>query len=163
MVLDAHTYLPDQILTVTDRMSMGASLEARTPFLDYRLFEFASSLPGAWKVHGSQWKLILKEALGDLVPESILTRPKWGFSAPVANWFGTEQMASFRRLCEHSRLAQVGIVDGSALRRVLADPALITHQAEWLWSFGVLELWYRIYGEGGGASPPGFTLRELAA
>jgi asparagine synthase (glutamine-hydrolysing) len=163
MFVDAHTYLPDQILTVTDRMSMGASLEARTPFLDYRLFEFASSIPGAWKVNGSEWKLILKEALGDLVPQSILTRPKWGFSAPVANWFGTEQMGAFRKLCSNSRLAEAGVIDGGVLRGLLADPALATHHAEWLWSFGVLELWYRIYGDGGGAEAPGFGLRDLAA
>jgi len=162
MFADAHSYLPDQILALTDRMSMAVSLEARAPFLDYRLMEFATSLPGNWKVEGKEWKLILKDALGDLVPERIIKRPKWGFAPPVRTWMSDKQLDAFTYLLQHSKLAADGYLDGAELNRQLSDPDAFQHQGEWLWALSVLELWYRVYRPGGGMGRPDASLADFA-
>jgi asparagine synthase (glutamine-hydrolysing) len=163
MFVDAHSYLPDQILSLTDRMSMAVSLEARTPYLDYRLVEFATSLPGEWKVSGSDWKVIMKDALGDLVPRSLLTRPKWGFASPVQNWMRQGHLDPLVRLCENSHLARAGALDAQAMRSFVRDPMIRTHASSWLWALGILEIWYRIYGEGDGFAAPACGLAEFAS
>lgn len=80
--VDLKTYLPDDILTKVDRASMAASLEVRVPFLDHEWVEFAASLPPEYRLN----KSILRNALADVVPPAILTRPKKGFSSPVLDW-----------------------------------------------------------------------------
>ena len=162
MYLDAHSYLPDQILALTDRMSMAVSLEARAPFLDYRLMEFATSLPGEWKVDGSGWKLILKDALGDLVPQRTIKRPKWGFAPPIRSWMNAKQLDSFIHLIQHSKLAEDGYLDGAELKRQTAAPNALQQNGEWLWALAVLELWYRIYAPGKSAVRPDATLADFA-
>ena len=163
MFVDAHSYLPDQILSLTDRMSMAVSLEARTPYLDYRLVEFAHSIPGTWKVAGSDWKVIMKNALGDLVPTSLLTRPKWGFASPVQNWMRQGLLDPLIRLCENSHLARDCVLDAKAVRTFVHDPIIRTHALNWLWALGILEIWYRIYAEGDPFSAPTCGLAEFAS
>lgn len=162
MYVDAHSYLPDQILALTDRMSMAVSLEARTPFLDYRLVQLATSLPGPWKVEGKEWKIILKEALGDLVPAKILRRPKWGFAAPVRSWMNAKHLDALVHLLSHSTLADSGYMDGKVLKGYVDSPETIRHQGEWLWALAILELWFRIFCIGGGLARPEANLIEFA-
>ena len=83
---DVTGYLPDDILVKVDRMSMAVSLEARVPFLDHEVVEYAMRVPARWKLEGRETKAILKEAFGDLLPREILTRRKEGFSIPMKNW-----------------------------------------------------------------------------
>jgi asparagine synthase (glutamine-hydrolysing) len=87
MWLDTHTYLLNDILVKMDRASMAASVEARCPFLDHRVYELAFSLPGEAKYA----KLILKEAFGDLIGTAAALRPKRGFGVPISKWFRSEQ------------------------------------------------------------------------
>src|SRR2546426_5353209 len=85
-LVDFMRYLADDILVKVDRTSMLVSLETRAPFLDYRLVEFAFSLPGYWKVSPTRSKIILKDALLGHVPNAVLTRGKMGFSVPLREW-----------------------------------------------------------------------------
>lgn len=85
--VDFMQYLPDDILVKVDRTSMLVSLETRAPFLDHRLVEFAFSLPPRWKVSSQGSKIILKDALRDVLPAEIVGRGKMGFSVPVREWF----------------------------------------------------------------------------
>ncbi|MDO8946007.1 MAG: asparagine synthase (glutamine-hydrolyzing) [Desulfocapsaceae bacterium] len=87
LYFDQTSWLPDNLLERGDRMTMAASLEARMPFMDHELAEFASSLPDSWLVQGQQTKRILREAMKQLLPENILKRPKVGFRVPVNEWF----------------------------------------------------------------------------
>ena len=87
MLVDLETYLPGDILTKVDRMSMAVSLEARVPILDHHVVEFAMSLPSRLKLQGGTGKLILREAIRGVVPDSVLTRPKQGFAVPLPEWF----------------------------------------------------------------------------
>lgn len=161
MFADAHSYLPDQILALTDRMSMAVSIEARTPYLDYRLVEFATSLPGDWKVSGAEWKIIMKEALGGLVPKEIIKRPKWGFAAPVRRWMTGKHLDAFLHLLRNSRLAHDGVLDGSVLRGLADAPDAVRFNSEWLWAVGILEIWYRALAQGDCLAAPSVGLADF--
>ncbi|MQF70414.1 asparagine synthase (glutamine-hydrolyzing) [SAR202 cluster bacterium AD-812-D07_MRT_10900m] len=84
--VDTMTYLPGDLLVKTDRMSMAHGLEVRSPYLDHRLVEFASTIPGKYSIRGRAGKQILKRAYADLIPDEISRRPKAGFTVPVGQW-----------------------------------------------------------------------------
>lgn len=88
--LDLQHYLPLDILTKVDRMSMAHSLEARVPLLDYKLVEFAATIPPDFLLQGASGKLIFKDAMRGVLPASIIDRPKRGFALPLATWFQGE-------------------------------------------------------------------------
>ncbi|MCV4777516.1 asparagine synthase C-terminal domain-containing protein, partial [Escherichia coli] len=79
MYLDSMTYLPGDILTKVDRMSMANSLEVRCPFLDHELIELVQSFPDEFKLKGSESKRILRKAMADILPERVMKRSKKGF------------------------------------------------------------------------------------
>jgi len=87
---DMKTYLPGDILVKVDRMSMANSLEVRAPILDYKLIEFATTIPSKYKFKNGEKKHILKEAFKQDLPDDILYRKKMGFSVPLALWLRTE-------------------------------------------------------------------------
>jgi asparagine synthase (glutamine-hydrolysing) len=86
MYVDLKTWLPDDILVKVDRSTMAHGLEARAPFLDYRLVEFAASLPVSLKIRGLQKKYLLKKAYKKHLPAEVLRQKKRGFNAPVSHW-----------------------------------------------------------------------------
>lgn len=90
MDVDIHTYLPGDLLVKMDIASMAYSLEARSPFLDHKLMEFAASLPVEMKLRGRAGKAILKSAMRGIVPDEVLDRPKMGFGVPLQQWFRGE-------------------------------------------------------------------------
>jgi asparagine synthase (glutamine-hydrolysing) len=90
MVLDRKSYLPDDILVKVDRASMAVSLESRAPLLDHRIVEFAARLPVSFLSEGGMSKRILRHVLYRHVPQSLVDRPKAGFSIPLAGWLRGE-------------------------------------------------------------------------
>jgi asparagine synthase (glutamine-hydrolysing) len=84
---DQETYLPDDILVKSDRMSMAHSIEVRPAFLDHRIVEFAATIPADLKIRGSQQKFVLKQLMRSKLPSSVLQRPKTGFDIPAHKWF----------------------------------------------------------------------------
>jgi asparagine synthase (glutamine-hydrolysing) len=90
LYVDTKTWLPDDLLVKADKMTMAASVELRVPLLDYRVLEFAASLPLHYKVSGRRLKRILKAALVDSVPQEILDRKKTGFPVPYDGWMRKE-------------------------------------------------------------------------
>jgi asparagine synthase (glutamine-hydrolysing) len=90
MYVDIHTWLVDNILVKVDRASMAHSLEARAPFLDYRLVEFAASLPVSYKLKGLVGKSLLKFSQADRLPPKLIYRKKAGFNAPISHWLDKE-------------------------------------------------------------------------
>jgi asparagine synthase (glutamine-hydrolysing) len=117
--LDLKTYLPGDILTKLDRMSMANSLEARVPLLDHPLVEFACSLPPDLRFRDGKTKHLLKRALEGRVPTEVLSRPKQGFAVPLVSWFSGSIPGFFRdELADTSSLAGVGI-QGAEVNRLL--------------------------------------------
>jgi asparagine synthase (glutamine-hydrolysing) len=141
--LDLETYLPGDILTKVDRMSMAHSIEARVPLLDHRLVEFAAALPGRFTLGAGQGKYLFKRVLEGLVPEPILARPKKGFGVPLSYWF-REGLAEF--LGDHllAPTAQSrAFVRRQPVERLFELFRRTRRQGylEQLWTLVVLELW----------------------
>ena len=84
---DLHTYLPGDLLVKADRMAMAASIEARSPFLDHKIVEWAARVPDQFKVKGRSGKYLLKKAFADYLPENVRKHRKQGFGIPVGAWF----------------------------------------------------------------------------
>lgn len=166
MFVDAITYLPDDILHITDRMSMAVSLEARTPFLDYRLVEFCAGMPGSHKIHRASrgWKVILKKTMGPILPEAIVRRPKWGFGAPVVTWMNMGLLPVLKDLYRSSEAVAIGLLDRAGTQRLIESwgKALKNYRsAHKLWMLLVLEVWCRVFlGKNAGKSPC-FALDDL--
>jgi asparagine synthase (glutamine-hydrolysing) len=142
-LVDVMSYLPGDILTKVDRMSMAVSLEARVPLLDHEFAEFALSLPSSLKVRDGRGKYIFRKALAGLVPDSVFTRPKTGFSVPLGAWF----RGPLRHRIEALRDPNAPVrehVDGDAVERHLAEHlASRRDHSHALWRLLVLDVWLR--------------------
>jgi asparagine synthase (glutamine-hydrolysing) len=146
LYLDSKTYLPGDILTKVDRMSMAVSLEARVPLLDHKLIEFAARVPSSMKMRGLETKHLFKRAVRGLVPDEILDRPKQGFGVPVARWINDELRERVRDTLADPRAATRGYFDPRHTGRLLAEHerGRRDHSTA-LWALFMLELWHRAY------------------
>jgi asparagine synthase (glutamine-hydrolysing) len=149
LYIDSKTYLPGDILTKVDRMSMAVSLEARVPLLDHKLIDFVTRIPASMKMTGLETKHLFKRAVADLVPEEILTRPKQGFGVPIQQWINLQLRERIRDTLTDSRCRQRGIVSPR-----YTDVLLDEHErgrrdhSMALWSLLMLELWHRLFVDG---------------
>jgi asparagine synthase (glutamine-hydrolysing) len=142
---DIKTYLLE-LLMKQDQMSMAASIESRVPFLDHELVEFAFTLPDRLKIKGFNTKRLLRLALGDQIPEPILTRPKAGFPVPIAKWFRDDyhQTARDLVLAPDSFCSQILDRKQMQLYFDLHRQDKYNH-SDRIWTLLNLELWHRIF------------------
>ncbi|HYY41619.1 MAG TPA: asparagine synthase (glutamine-hydrolyzing), partial [Pyrinomonadaceae bacterium] len=110
LYIDSKTYLPGDILTKVDRMSMAVSLEARAPLLDHKLIDFVTRIPAGLKLRGPETKSIFKQAVRDLVPAGILNRPKQGFGVPIQQWINQQLRAQIHETLTEQRTRERGLV-----------------------------------------------------
>jgi asparagine synthase (glutamine-hydrolysing) len=118
---DLSLYLADDILVKVDRMSMATSLETRAPFLDGDLMELAFSMPGHLKIRNGERKWILKQAMKDVLPDSILNRKKEGFSIPMKNWLRKELQPLMRDLLSPDRITRRGLFDTAVVEKLMDE------------------------------------------
>lgn len=142
--IDQQTYLPDQILALTDRMSMANSLEVRVPFLDYRLIRFSQNLPSARKQTSTDFKIFLKEALGHLCPKEVLNRPKWGFDTPLARWVTSPSIFKHVSRLDSGVCVKAGWLQPEAVRALTASVEAARRAPRRVWNLLVLEVWMRV-------------------
>ena len=137
---DIHLYLPDDILTKVDRASMAVSLEARSPFLDVNVVEFAMRIPARHRMDRRVRKLVLKRAIAPLVPAEILQRRKEGFSIPMKHWLRRELLPVARDLLTGSLIADY--FDPAACRRLIEEhrSGRFNH-AHVLWTLMIFAMW----------------------
>ena len=146
MEYDLKTYLPNDVLTKVDRMSMRASLEAREPLLDHHLVEFAATIPSRLKIRGGIGKHILKEVMAPFLPTEVLQKRKQGFSVPLGTWLRTELRSDILDTLRGGN--RHGFFDTHAVER-LSDAFFRGDDSRnyQIWTLYAFELWYRnVYG-----------------
>ncbi len=142
MFLDVKSYLVDNILVKVDRMSMATSLEARVPFLDYRMVELAFSIPDKFKIKGRKTKYILKMMARRLLPERIIDRPKQGFSIPMKNWLKGPVKSMMTDLLSYNRIQKQGIFDPGYIEQLMKEHLENkSNHSHKLWSLMLFQLW----------------------
>ncbi|MFH1754498.1 MAG: asparagine synthase (glutamine-hydrolyzing) [Candidatus Latescibacterota bacterium] len=143
LYVDTRFYLPNDMLVKVDRMTMANALEARVPFLDHELVELAATIPSSIKFKKRIKKYILKEALRDLLPGSILDRKKAGFNVPVNAWLAGKMKAMAQELLSPERIGQVGFFEPSYVSKLLAEH--LARKADHsfpLWGLMCFQIWY---------------------
>src|SRR5205085_8126109 len=144
LLTDTMTYLPNDLLVKVDIASMAVSLEARSPFLDHHVIEFAASLPEGLKLRRLTTKYLLKRALRGLLPRENLTRGKMGFGIPVGHWLRGPMQGFLRENLLSEKSARRGLLRPEAVRRLVElhtrGERDHTHQ---LWTLLMLELWFQ--------------------
>lgn len=143
---DVQVYLADDILVKVDRMSMATSLETRAPFLDVDVMELAFSMPGHLKIRHGERKFVLKQAMRELLPESVLARRKEGFSIPMKSWLRHEWAPMMRDLLGPGQVGRRGWFEPTQVtRRVDEHLAGTQNHAHLLFSLMVLERWAQAF------------------
>ena len=141
---DIMTYLPNDLLTKVDIASMAVSLEARSPFLDHHVIEFAASLPENFKLHGLTTKYLLKHALKTLVPVENLDRRKMGFCMPIGDWLRGHMQTFMRESLLAGRVCQRRLFKHRRVEYMIEEHTSGRHDyAQQLWTLLMLELWFK--------------------
>jgi len=142
LLTDTMTYLPNDLLVKMDIASMSVSLEARSPFLDHKLMEFAASIPEKMKLRRLTTKLLLKRVLKKIVPEENLTRRKMGFGVPIGHWFRGPMQPFLRETLLSEKAANRGLFNSKRVRGIIDEH--VNHKSDHshrLWTLLMLELW----------------------
>ena len=150
LYLDSKTYLPGDVMTKVDRMTMANSLEARAPLLDHLLIEFAMGIPLGLKIKGQEPKYILKKAMEEIVPREILHRRKQGFGVPINSWFKKQLRDRIHGDLTDQRTLARGLFEKSYIQTLLDEHSNGRRDHSYrLWLLWVLELWYRKFVDAG--------------
>jgi asparagine synthase (glutamine-hydrolysing) len=144
LLTDQMTYLPNDLLVKVDIATMAVSLEARSPFLDHHVIEFAAQLPENLKLRRLTSKYLLKKVLRQLLPSENLTRRKMGFGVPIGHWFRGKMQPFLREVLLSEKSLQRGMFKPEAVRQMVELHTRAerdySHQ---LWTLLMLELWFQ--------------------
>jgi len=144
LMADTSHYLPNDLLVKVDIATMAVSLEARSPFLDHHVMEFAASLPARYKLRGLTTKRILKNALKGLLPSENLTRSKMGFGVPIGRWFRGELKSFLKETVLSERALGRGYFKREAVKHLVdGHTDGRRDNAHQLWTLLMLELWHQ--------------------
>jgi len=116
---DTAFYLPDDLLALTDRLSMAHGLELRVPFVDHRLVEFCATIPEDLKLRGVTKKYLLKRVAAQYLPDDVVNHRKQGFASPMAWWMRNDLNGYLREILAGDRIAKYGLLQPSAVRGLL--------------------------------------------
>jgi asparagine synthase (glutamine-hydrolysing) len=143
MDVDVQTYLPGDLLTKVDITTMACSLEARSPFLDHHVMEWAASLPGRLKVRSRTTKFLLKQAMMPWLPDDLVTRRKQGFGIPLASWLRTELRDLSWDVLTDSTARSRGLFRPEAVSGLLSEHGQGIDHSSRIWALIQFELWHR--------------------
>jgi asparagine synthase (glutamine-hydrolysing) len=143
LLTDIMTYLPNDLLVKVDIATMAVSLEARSPFLDHHVMEFAASLPEELKLRRLTTKYLLKKVLRQLLPSENLDRRKMGFGVPIGHWFRGKMQPFLREVVLSEKSLSRGLFKAEAVKQLIElhtrGERDYSHQ---LWTLLMLELWF---------------------
>jgi asparagine synthase (glutamine-hydrolysing) len=144
LLTDLMNYLPNDLLVKVDIASMANSLEARSPFLDHKVIEFAASLPENVKQQGKDTKSLLKKVAARLVPPEVVYRPKMGFGVPLKYWLGNELQGFTREVLLSQKATRRGLFDAKTVERLIDEQKRDAKDNSWkIWTLLMLELWFQ--------------------
>jgi asparagine synthase (glutamine-hydrolysing) len=160
---DLNAYLPQDILTKVDRMTMAHSVEARPPLLDHRLVEFAATIPARFRLQNGTTKYLFKQAMRGVLPDHVIDRKKQGFAVPLAQWLRKDLKTFARDVLLSPRAATRGIFNLRQVERMLELHNRGRDLDLQLWTILSLELWCRRFLDGSPAiSVPTMTKQPVA-
>ena len=161
--VDAQTQLPDDLLLLTDRMSMAVSLECRVPLLDQALVELAARIPAHVKISNGRLKHVMKRALTGVLPADILGRRKRGFGTPMGAWLRADLAPLLRRLLSREALRRRGLFDPARVEQLIAaHDARRIDATDRLLALLNLEIWWRVFLDRTAPADVAEALREAA-
>jgi asparagine synthase (glutamine-hydrolysing) len=162
MRFDAETYLPEDVLTKVDRMSMAHSIESRVPLLDNEVIAFASMLPASLKIAEGRRKHILKAVAAALLPSEIVDRPKQGFGVPLSAWFRGNLRELFADTLLSAETLQRGYFQPAFVRQLVDEhvSGKRDHNLR-LWQLVVFERWHRQYVDERAGNPIPLSSPEI--
>ena len=143
--LDVKNYLPLDILTKVDRMSMAHSIETRVPLLDHKLVEFAATIPPEMNLRDGTTKYVLKQAMRGILPDGIIDRPKHGFAVPLGYWFRGKLGAYVRDLLLGESARRRGLFNSRYIEGLVAQHERGRNLDLQLWTLISFELWARVF------------------
>jgi asparagine synthase (glutamine-hydrolysing) len=143
--LDIESYLPLDILTKVDRMSMAHSIETRVPLLDHKLVEFAGTIPAQMNLRNGTTKYILKQAMRGILPDAIIDRRKQGFAVPLGFWFRGKGSELMRNLLLDESSRRRGIFNPRYLERLIQRHESGHDLDLQIWTLMSFELWARLF------------------
>jgi asparagine synthase (glutamine-hydrolysing) len=154
--------LTDEFLSMTDRLSMAHSLEARVPFLDHEFVETVFSIPSSLRTKPDDLKYLLKASVADLLPPEVLSARKRGFVIPIKLWLRT----SLRKLAEHllspERLKTQGLFEPGFYWRYVKPHIEAKEDFTWqVWAALMFQLWHFVFIEQNARSAPTYTWRDI--
>jgi asparagine synthase (glutamine-hydrolysing) len=144
MAIDTLTYLPDDILVKVDRAAMSNSLETRVPFLDYRIVEYAWTIPLKNKLNNNYSKSIVRDILYSYVPKELIERPKMGFGVPIDNWLRGPLKNWAEELLNEHEIKNDGLLNYDIIKRKWDEH--ISGKRNWqyhIWDVLMFQSWYR--------------------
>ena len=142
---DLRAYLPLDILTKVDRMTMAHSIEARPPLLDHKLVEFAATVPADFALRGRTTKYLFKQAMRGLLPDAIIDRRKQGFAMPLAHWFRGDWNGFVRDVLLSDTCRQRGIFEPRYIEQLLRLHEGGRDLDHAIWTLVSLEQWCRTF------------------
>jgi asparagine synthase (glutamine-hydrolysing) len=142
---DSKVRLPDHPVMISDRMSMAHGLEARSPFMDHKLAEYAASLPWTLKVRGRQLRYLQRKLAARYLPTEILSRPKQGFSSALPYILKDEYREMYARYLKNAELVRAGVLAREPIEQLIKEHSSgqVDHGNR-LWLLINSEVWYRM-------------------
>lgn len=142
---------------------MAASIESRVPFLDHVLVEFTARIPAQYSIKGNAGKFILKQAVEDLLPKSIIYRQKMGFPTPWAYWLAGPQLDELERMLLEPRTLDRGLFRQEAVKQIFSEHrGKVRDHGNKIWRLTNLEVWQRVAIDGEPAEAVGAQLTAQA-
>ena len=146
MYFDLKTSLPEQLLMLTDKMTMAASLEGRVPFLDHRMVEFAAKIPSDLKLKGFKLRYIQKKMFENRFPDYVFQQQKKGFGAPIGTWIRNELKEMTHDLLSESYIRKQGVFNHHTISKTLEDHfSMKEDYTDNLLALIAFQIWYEKY------------------
>lgn len=146
LYVDQKTFLPELNLTVSDKTSMAASIEARVPLLDQEVAAFMRQIPARYKIRGLQQKYLFKRAMEGILPREVIWRRKAAFGVPIRSWLRGELREMVRDLLSETHLRRRGYFDPTGVGRMIqAHESGKTDSALQIWALLTLEVWAKTF------------------